>query len=539
MGDLMMRVLRSAVGFALTLMVAWAHGAGYPLRVEPVQDEDGLWMVVVHNSGSVPVYAEVKLVNLVNVRPGGQGSEARVLEPGAKEPMAIAAPVDIGAKMKFDWELKWTFGRGTARGNHDGIYRPPFPADMTFDTNNTAATHAARELNAIDILMPAGTRVIAARSGTVMDVAGEDGGDRVADGERPFYILDQEARRLGSYVRIMHDDGTWAEYQRLKPGSIKVTPGQKVEAGTQIALSGEPIGTDPHITFVVMKTQVGFTEPVSLPLKMEMAGRGLVPVKPGNAMGASLSVDADPKALKGDPLLLAKVEKPPVRDEKQGVFGAGQRTRIKPLGWQAYGALIAGLLILVAGGCVAILMRKRKSGLSWGAWWKRLSNKTSEAESEEAAAKSGKSFKSDVESLRPLAGYLIAEWETNTHTALCLAMKEGFCVLPKVSLARVFDRPLTWRKDEALNARMRRESMDFVVVRQRDWKMVAAVDIRRNVARDEQAEAVEELKADLLKPSGLTYVIVDGTEGPDKLRKLLRGAMEDEWRHEARKLTAA
>lgn len=43
---------------ALLLGLAWATAwsAGYPLRIEAVADEDGVWQVIAHNRGSAPVY---------------------------------------------------------------------------------------------------------------------------------------------------------------------------------------------------------------------------------------------------------------------------------------------------------------------------------------------------------------------------------------------------------------------------------------------------------------------------------------------------
>src|SRR5262249_15917660 len=151
---------------------------------------------------------------------------AKVLEPGAKETMLVAIPTDPALPMKFDWSADWVLGRGSSRGEHDGLYRPPFPADMTFDTLNTAdGGHAApRQQYAIDIMMPQGTPVIAARSGYVTDVKGEIEGDKINTAAHPYYETDAERAKMGNYVRIYHDDGTFAEYLHLQDKSVRVSP---------------------------------------------------------------------------------------------------------------------------------------------------------------------------------------------------------------------------------------------------------------------------------------------------------------------------
>jgi hypothetical protein len=506
-----------------------ASAAGYPLRVEAVADEDGVWQVMAHNRGSSPIYVQLELKKTENIRQGGAGrSGGRVLEAGAREVMAEAIPIEPTEKVNFNWELKWVFGRGTNKGNHDGLYRPPFPGDLTFDTTNTATEHPARERYAVDILMPAGTPVIAARSGWVMDVAGEEGGDRVEDGLTPAYIDQKDVQRMGAYVRIVHDDGTWAEYSNLKEGSIKVTPGVTVEAGTQIGLSGEQFGSEPHLTFAVMKALPGFMQPESLPIKMEMAGRGVIAVVAGNVIGASLSVSPGAQVTKADPLVIAQVEKGTV-SELAGVFAIRQRLVKDP-------TLALGLGGLLLAGVIGFGWRyaKRKKGpLSFAEWYKTWIKKpqaVEEIKPPTAHESEEKEFAAArmQESLRPQPGYLIAEWEMGVYGALGLAMKPGYQVFPKMSMNRLFSRPSEWLVWKDAHAQMRGESIDFAVVRLRDGKIVAAVDIERSVVKQDWSTKVDEMRAELLRNAAVKQVVITGEEGPDELQKLLSDVVKDD-----------
>ncbi|TXG99999.1 MAG: DUF2726 domain-containing protein [Nevskiaceae bacterium] len=523
---------RCAIYALAALMANGATAAGYPLRVEATPDEDGVWQVTGHNRGSSAVVVQLELVKPVNARQAGTSKAGlKVLEPGAKEVLTEIVPVDPGEQVSFDWEVKWTFGRGNGKGTHDGLYRPPFPGDLTFDTNNSASEHPNREKYAVDIMMPPDTRVIAARSGWVMDVAGEESGDRVQEGLRPAYMSDRDAVRMGSYVRILHDDGTWAEYSGLKQGSIKVTPGIKVEAGTQIALSGERVGSEPHITFAVMKPVGGFGQPESLPIRMEMAGRGVVAVVAGNAMGASLSVTPGPNLVKADPLVIARVEKG-VNKDGDGVIAIREKLTRDPTLMAAAGGLIAAVLI----GFVGLWVRRSKNDQSWGAWLKAISKRgppqtqggqepETAGQTEDSADFAAARMQGD---LRPKAGELIAAWEAGAYASIGTALRPGYTVMAKVALNRLFPRPSQWAVYPGAHAQMRGESIDFVVVRLRDTKIVAAIDIRRETLKMPWTDAVNELRHDLLNKAGIKHLEISADIGPDELRKRLGNAMSED-----------
>ena len=93
---------------------------------------------------------------------------------------------------------------------------------------------------AIDIAMPEGTPIIAARAGVVIKTENHQSGR----GTNP----------AGNFVRILHDDGTMGVYLHLKRGSVQVQEGQRVQAGKFLALSGNTgNSTGPHLHFVVQK----------------------------------------------------------------------------------------------------------------------------------------------------------------------------------------------------------------------------------------------------------------------------------------------
>lgn len=93
--------------------------------------------------------------------------------------------------------------------------------------------------------MPEGTPIVAARGGMVVRVENDQSGR----GDNPS----------GNFVRILHDDGTMGVYLHLMKGSVAVREGQRIDAGSRIARSGNTgNSTGPHLHFVVQRN-VGLT----------------------------------------------------------------------------------------------------------------------------------------------------------------------------------------------------------------------------------------------------------------------------------------
>ena len=119
--------------------------------------------------------------------------------------------------------------------------------------NCGSGSHAAGTVvqYAYDFLMPIGTPVIAARSGTVFLV--EEG---FPDG----------TRRAGeeNYINILHTDATLAGYVHLTENGALVTVGEVVAQGQVIGLSGDTgSSTEPHLHFHVQGCDGCATVPVT------------------------------------------------------------------------------------------------------------------------------------------------------------------------------------------------------------------------------------------------------------------------------------
>ena len=96
--------------------------------------------------------------------------------------------------------------------------------------------------------MAQGVDVLAAASGRV--VATRDGEPDVSVRERGIDAV--KGREAGNAVRIDHGGGWETQYSHLRQGSVRVRPGQRVQAGEAIGLVGLSGKTEfPHVDFVV------------------------------------------------------------------------------------------------------------------------------------------------------------------------------------------------------------------------------------------------------------------------------------------------
>jgi murein DD-endopeptidase MepM/ murein hydrolase activator NlpD len=131
----------------------------------------------------------------------------------------------------------------------NGGYRVPFSAGSDYAVTQAypeAATHRTLDSKyAVDVAMPVGTDIFAARGGIVFDVTSSNfrsGLDIQRDGQS------------ANIVRVLHDDGTYAIYAHLNWNSIRVRPGDEVETGEYIADSGNTgFSSGPHLHFAVQR----------------------------------------------------------------------------------------------------------------------------------------------------------------------------------------------------------------------------------------------------------------------------------------------
>ncbi|AWT11707.1 peptidoglycan DD-metalloendopeptidase family protein [Stutzerimonas frequens] len=198
--------------------------------------------LLVRNDLFAPVDIELRLDNVENAV-GAPAKPIRwVLPPRSQIRLATLAPRDASKPLKYTPKLRHALGDPRLLPKP---YKYPLPwrggpFRLTQGANGQYSHFTPKGRYAVDIAMPEGTPIVAARGGMVVKIENQQSGR----GNNP----------AGNFVRIMHDDGTMGVYLHLMKGSVAVREGQRVETGTRIARSGNTgNSTGPHLHFVVQR----------------------------------------------------------------------------------------------------------------------------------------------------------------------------------------------------------------------------------------------------------------------------------------------
>jgi murein DD-endopeptidase MepM/ murein hydrolase activator NlpD len=165
------------------------------------------------------------------------------------------------------------------------LYRLPWPDGLSFMFTQVPGgritSHFTKAtLHAVDIAMPEGVRVLAAREGIVEALQAHHGAN-MDDGPLTYE---------GNFVRVRHADGSAATYAHLRYQGITVTVGETIEVAQLLGYSGASGDVvEPHLHFAVTRVQQnssGWREEVSVPVKFYV-GVPAIPFAPRAALIAT------------------------------------------------------------------------------------------------------------------------------------------------------------------------------------------------------------------------------------------------------------
>ncbi|MBR4878046.1 MAG: M23 family metallopeptidase, partial [Rhodocyclaceae bacterium] len=223
----------------------------YDFKVTSEKTASG-FRLVAHNRGAASVSVRIELHRTENVSGLGQFPIVTVVPPGrANVVLGAVRPANPAKNMSFRMNYHWGLGDFRANPSPNARYRLPFRDGQTFligqSTGGPISTHTTPgSLYAVDIPMPEDTPIVAARAGTVMytEFTHTEGGT----------TPDKEGE--ANIVLIEHADGTRAVYAHLAPGGVLVSPGQQVQEGEVIGLSGSTgFSSGPHLHFAVQQVR--------------------------------------------------------------------------------------------------------------------------------------------------------------------------------------------------------------------------------------------------------------------------------------------
>ncbi|OGV61821.1 MAG: hypothetical protein A2283_06310 [Lentisphaerae bacterium RIFOXYA12_FULL_48_11] len=180
-----------------------------------------------------------------------------VIDTMGRSSLALATVRAVDPKYAWDYNYQydWQPGRRGEISTTSFIYSLPYTTEkytvIQTDLGSFSHQKGSWHEHAIDWAMPVGTKVCAAREGTVVAIRQ----DSDKGGEDQKYKI-----QSSNYVIIMHDDGTFAEYCHLKKNGVAVSLGQKVKRLECLGFSGNTgYSSKPHLHFAVFQTIDGQT----------------------------------------------------------------------------------------------------------------------------------------------------------------------------------------------------------------------------------------------------------------------------------------
>jgi murein DD-endopeptidase MepM/ murein hydrolase activator NlpD len=198
--------------------------------------------LLVRNDLYAPVQIELKLEQVDNAIGAPNKPITWVLPPRSKIRLATLTARDASKPLRYTPKLRYALGDPRLLPTQKS-YPLPWrggPFRLTQGANGKYSHFTAKGRYAMDIAMPEGTPIVAARGGVVVKTESQQSGR----GNNPS----------GNYVRILHDDGTMGVYLHLMQGSVSVREGQRINSGSFIARSGNTgNSTGPHLHFVVQR----------------------------------------------------------------------------------------------------------------------------------------------------------------------------------------------------------------------------------------------------------------------------------------------
>lgn len=197
-----------------------------------------------------PVEVEITLAEGENVQTTPSLPKRFVVGPGESGTLIDVSGIDESEPWRLALKYRYVTGSPMQHYNAAVSYLPPIAPNASFDISQAfggSYSHTDDQNKyAVDIAMPIGTPVYAARAGIVLEV--DD--DYFKGGENKAYSSEANS------IRLLHEDGAMSVYAHLELEKAQVYPGMSVTAGQLIGYSGNTGFTSgPHLHFAVQINQ--------------------------------------------------------------------------------------------------------------------------------------------------------------------------------------------------------------------------------------------------------------------------------------------
>jgi len=246
------RRLESPMARLAWLLLAWIGLAladqPYPFKMRSERAGNAA-MVHASNGGPIPLSVRLQFAERENISTAERWPMIVVVPANTDLPVARISAFDPKKRWGYRYSYRFQYGAYTAVHDPAALYRVPWMDGRTFVIGQAPGgpviTHKSpASRNAVDIPMPEGTPIVAARAGLVfLTVSENDVGG-----------ADEAYRSKANVVRVLHDDGTVGNYVHLMHEGVAVKDGERVAPGTLIGYAGSTgLSAGPHLHFAVTR----------------------------------------------------------------------------------------------------------------------------------------------------------------------------------------------------------------------------------------------------------------------------------------------
>lgn len=213
------------------------------------------------NLGNYPITYTLS-VRSRNLHSDGPMTVTRTLAPQQSERVMTLTGADGHAELDYNYSFDWSIGDKDAAHDDNYLYALPYASGRSYRVlqgYGSRFSHTGLEEFAVDLDMPIGTAVHAARAGVVARI----------EESHVKGCWDNGCGDFANFVVILHSDGTTGEYYHLRYNGVLVAVGDSVAQGQKIAYSGNTGHTTmPHLHFAVYRSaEWGDTQ--SIPVRFQ------------------------------------------------------------------------------------------------------------------------------------------------------------------------------------------------------------------------------------------------------------------------------